>query len=151
MNPLQAYRESETAADNPVHLVVLLYDQLARDIQRAIEAVEKRDIASRSRELDHALLVLGQLQGTINLETGGDVARTLDHFYEVVRKNLLLAAVQDSSDLLQRQRQHILAVREAWWQVERQQSAGLASPGAHADRPDPTSTEGSQEPSEWKA
>lgn len=151
MNPLQAYRESETAAENPVHLVVLLYDQLARDIQRAIDAVTKRDIPARARELDHALLVIGQLQGTINLDSGGEVARTLGHFYEVVRTNLLLAATQESSDLLQKQRQQILAVHEAWLQVERQQGPPPASSRAYASAADSSNVGNTQEQSEWKA
>ena len=151
MNPLQAYRESEAAAENPVHLVVLLYEQLARDIQRAIDAVAKHDIPARVRELDHALLVVGQLQGTINPDRGGEVAVTLDHFYEIVRSNLLLAATQESSDLLQKQRQQILAVHEAWLQVERQLSPPPAGARADVSAAGSANIEEFQEQSEWKA
>lgn len=120
MDPLQAYRESEVAGDNPVHLVVLLYDQLLRDIRRALEALRRNDVVARCSELDHALVVLSQLQHTLNLENGGEVAETLDRFYNLVRSNLLLASTQQSPDLLEAQHRQILAVREAWIQVERQ-------------------------------
>ncbi|HUM07097.1 MAG TPA: flagellar export chaperone FliS [Terriglobales bacterium] len=151
MDAIRAYRESELVADNPVHLVVLLYDQLLRDLQRAIDAVAKGDITARIRELDHALLVIGQLQGTINLAGGGEVARTLDSFYSVVRHNLLLAASGASLDLLEKQRQQILAVREAWLEVECQQTGAqprAASPSTDTQKPEDTISRGT---TEWKA
>jgi len=150
MDAIQAYRESEIAADNPVRLVILLYDQLLRDLQRALDAIATRDVQRRSRELDHALVVVGQLQGTINLENGGEVARTLDHFYDIVRGNLLFAASKGSAEILEDQRKQILAVREVWLEVERQQVPSPAPNGpTHAGpRVDQHDSEGN---SEWKA
>ena len=58
-------------------MVVLLYDQLIKDLRRA--AAKMNDIEARTRELDHALKVLGQLQGTLDL-TQGEVASNLDRF-----------------------------------------------------------------------
>lgn len=126
MDAIQAYRESEVAGDNPVHLVVLLYGQLLRDIRRALDALSRNDIPARCQELDHALMVLSQLQHTLNLENGGEVAETLDNFYNLVRRNLVLAGTHQSPDLLESQHRQILAVREAWIQVERQQTPAPA-------------------------
>ncbi len=146
MNAFQAYREAEVASDNPVHLVVLLYDQLLRDLQLALDAIAQNDIPRRAHELDHALLVVGQLQGTINLSGGGEVAQTLDHFYNVVRGNLLFAAAKGSAEVLEQQRKQILAVREAWLEVERQQVPPPAPPSAPTEQ-----QQNSQENAEWKA
>jgi flagellar protein FliS len=150
MDAIQAYRESEITGDNPVHLVVLLYDQLLRDLYRALDAFANQDIPRRCQELDHALVVLAQLQGTLNLESGGEVAQNLDHFYHLVRDNLLRAGLDGSVELLEKQWRQILAVREAWLEVERQQTAPAAKIG-------PSPADGQQEnpdqqgSSEWKA
>lgn len=133
MDAIKAYRESEVAGDNPVHLVVLLYDQLLRDIRRALDAMRRNDVPARCQELDHALVVLSQLQHTLNLDSGGEVAETLDNFYSLVRGNLLLAGTQQSSDLLEAQYRQILAVRDAWIQVERQQTPATAVASNHSD------------------
>jgi flagellar protein FliS len=146
MDAIQAYREAEVGTDNPVRLVVLLYDQLLRDLQRALDAIAQNDIPRRTRELDHAFLVVGQLQGTINLSGGGEVAQTLDHFYSVVRGNLLFAVSTGSAEVLEQQRKQILAVREAWLEVERQQLPPSATPPAPAEP-----HQNSQENPEWKA
>jgi flagellar protein FliS len=150
MDAIQAYHQAEVTGDNPVHLVVLLYDQLLRDLRRALDAFAKQDIPRRCHELDHALVVLGQLQGTLNPESGGEVASNLDRFYNLVRNNLLRAGLEGSADLLEKQWRQILAVREAWLEVERQQTAPAPKSGpALADgQQDNRSPQGS---SEWKA
>ena len=150
MDAIQAYRESELAGDNPVRLVVLLYDQMLRDLHRALDAFEKQDVPRRCDELDHALIVLAQLQGTLDLESGGEVAENLDHFYNLVRHNLLQASLEGSPELLRKQWQQILAVREAWLKVEQLQTPqgpNDAKPPAegHEDGDSP------QVSSQWKA
>ncbi len=149
MDAIQAYRESEITGDNPVHLVVLLYDQLLRDLRRALDAFAKQDIPRRCDELDHALVVLAQLQGTLNLDGGGEVAANLDHFYNLVRDNLARAALEGSAELLEKQWQQIRAVREAWLEVERRQTPPAPKNGIpHAETQQSPSQQGS---SEWKA
>lgn len=145
MDAIQAYRESELAGDNPVRLVILLYDQLLRDLHRALDAFEKQDVPRRCEELDHALEVLAQLQGTLNLESGGEVAANLDNFYHLVRDTLLRASLEGSPELLKEQWRQILAVREAWLEVERQQAPPAEKSGPPPDR---GSTQGSLQ---WKA
>ncbi|MFY9561108.1 MAG: flagellar export chaperone FliS [Terriglobales bacterium] len=150
MDAIQAYRESEITGDSPVRLVVLLYDQLLRDLRRARDAFEKQDTARRCQELDHALVVLAQLQGTLNLESGGEVAENLDRFYHLVRDNLVRASLEGSLELLETQWRQILAVREAWLEVENQQNP-------QAEKKGPPGTEGqagnggTPGNSEWKA
>ena len=150
MDAIRAYRQSEVSADNPVHLVVLLYDQLLRDLRGALDAFQKQDIPRRCQELDHALLVLGQLQGTLNLEGGGEPAQNLDRFYNLVRGNLLWASIEKSPELLEKQWQNILRVREAWLEVERQSAA----PALSHDAPHAQGSQGDdsqQGNTEWKA
>ena len=152
MDALQAYREAGITGDDPVNLIVLLHDQLLRDLHRALDAVEKQDIPRRANEVDHALLVIGQLQGTLNLESGGEVARNLETFYNLLRDNLLRAVLEGSPALLEKQSQHILGLREAWLEVRRQQlpepeSAPQSTAPPVADDPDNGQSRGSA----WKA
>ncbi len=154
MDAIQAYRESAITDDNPVHLIVLLHDQLLRDLRRALDAFEKQDIPRRADELDHALLVLGQLQGTLNLESGGEVARDLDRFYNLMRDNLLRSVLEGSGELLERQSQHIFGLREAWLEVGRQQPLPASKGGPHRGAPPADGDRDNGQPpgsSAWKA
>ncbi|HZQ23156.1 MAG TPA: flagellar export chaperone FliS [Terriglobales bacterium] len=135
MDPSSAYREASAQSGNPVHLVVLAYEQLVRDLRRALTAWQDHDIEKRTHEIDHALVVLAQLQGTLDMELGGEVARNLERFYNGLRASLLQAQIDGATDILQKQIANILSLREAWLEVERATSpAGphtpIASPAA---------------------
>jgi len=126
------YREAAVQGASPVQLVICLYEQAMEDIRRAILAMERREIEERTRLVNHALKVLGQLQGTLNMQQGGAVAANLQRFYNGVRTCLIEAHHQQSSPMLQRQLAQLATVHEAWLEVERASSASIP---VHEARP----------------
>lgn len=127
MDARSSYRESSVRGASPVRLVIVLYEQAIEDLRRAVIALEKGAIEVRTREINHALLVIAQLQGSLNMERGGEVARNLARFYGLVRAGLTEAQLKQSSILLQQQISQLAEVHEAWLEVERA-TAKLDSP-----------------------
>jgi flagellar biosynthetic protein FliS len=91
---------------------------LVGDLRRAAFALRKNDIETRCRELNHATLVLGQLNEWVDLENGGESARTLNRFYAYLRAMMMEAAVTQSATLLETQIDMILHVRSAWQKLD---------------------------------
>jgi flagellar protein FliS len=119
MNPGLCYREAAVAGANPVRLVILLYEQAMSDLRYAMAAQAKGDIEGRTREINHAIEVIGHLQATLDREQGGNVAVILGRFYDQVRCGLIEAQCKQSVTLLEQQIAHLLQVHEAWCAVER--------------------------------
>ena len=119
MDARTSYRESSVRGASPVRLVISLYEQAIDDLRRAVISLEKGDIENRTREINHALLVIAQLQGSLDMERGGDVAKNLARFYNLVRSGLTEAQFKQSSTLLQQQISQLVEVHEAWIEVER--------------------------------
>ena len=119
MNPQLSYREAAVRGASPVRLVVLLYEQVIEDVQRALAAFKRGDIEGRTREINHAILVIGHLQASLNKDVGGQVAANLEHFYRQMREGLVEAQCQQSAALLEQQISHLMLVHEAWCAVER--------------------------------
>jgi len=124
MNAGQAYRIQSAQNVSPVRLVVMLYEQLVSDLQAALSAHERGDIAARASEVDHALLVVGQLQGTLNMEQGGEVARHLDKFYDLLRFSLLASDFASIPAVLRKQIANLLHLRDGWIQVDSAEYSG---------------------------
>ena len=72
-----AYVKAAVENASSAGLVVILYDQLIKDLQGAIVAMQKNNVEERAAELKHGFLVLEQLEGSLNMENGGDAARHL--------------------------------------------------------------------------
>ncbi|HUI83930.1 MAG TPA: flagellar export chaperone FliS [Candidatus Binatia bacterium] len=113
------YRDSTARGAPPLELVILLYDAAIGDMQRALAAMQKSDIESRSAEIGHALMVLQQLQGTLDFEHGGNAAMQFERFYNLVRAKLLEAQMRGSPELMRQQIRYLSEVRDCWLQAKR--------------------------------
>lgn len=123
----KAYREAAVRSANEVQLVIMMYDMLGQDLRRAIEAIHSNDVEARSAEIKHALAVLEQLQGTLNMEAGGQAAQNLDRLYSMARAKLLEAQIKVSEGLLSAQMQTFADLREAWRTAEEERRKSTAS------------------------
>lgn len=126
----KSYREAAVRGASRVGLVVLLYEQMIEDLRRAVKALEQNQIELRTRHINHAILVIGHLQSTLDFERGGSVARKLDRFYYALRGKLVQAQVSASRQLLQLQINELLSLRDAWIEVDRVETAPEAATAA---------------------
>jgi len=110
-----------------VELVIRLYEQTIEDLRQVAIAIEQNDIERRSNRIKHAILVIGHMQSSLDLEKGGKVSENLNRFYNTLRMNLLAIQFRPSKPLLNQQITDLLAVRAAWVEVERQQRAADAT------------------------
>ena len=128
-NPRLAYREADVRSANSVELVIMLYDMLIEDIRGAIDALRENNVEKRGEELKHGMLVLQQLQGSLDLEQGGEAAVGLERFYTIVRGKLMEAHLKSSLELMGEQIRLLLEVRDTW------REAAWQSPAQREDRP----------------
>jgi flagellar secretion chaperone FliS len=119
MDARSSYRETAVRGARPLQLVILLYEQGIEDLRRAIVALEKNDVEGRTREINHAILVIGHLQASLDRDLGGPVAANLERFYDQVRAGLVEAQFRQSAAALEQQIAHLMQVHEAWCEVER--------------------------------
>ena len=144
-----AYRQADAAGSNAVRLVVMLYEQMIQDLSKAAEAVEQNDVELRTKYINHAILVIGYLQSPLDFANGGKVAKDLDNFYNVLRKNLVQAQFFPSKPVIAQLITDVLALREAWIHVEQAEKSfvpparSVTNAGTQASapaNPDPEST-----------
>ena len=142
------YQDSAIRGATPIELVVALYDSAIEDMRRALSAMKSTQIEVRGKEISHALMILQQLQGTLDFENGGNAARQFEQFYNLVRAKLLEAQLRGSPDLMQQQIRYMSEVRDCWSEARRL----LESRPASANPPATISAEHEMErTSRWKA
>jgi len=144
-----SYRRAAVQEASPEGLMVILYDMLVEDLQRAVAAVQHSAIADRSRQLKHALLVLQLLEGSLDMQQGGAAARSLSAFYTYLRRAILDAQFGSNEEILSRLIDLILDVREAWRTADATSANG--SGPYPAVRPIRDLDGVSAEPSRWSA
>jgi flagellar protein FliS len=118
------YRTAAVLSATPVQLVCMLYDTLVRDLGRALVAIVSKDVETRASEVKHALLVLDQLEASLDFVHGGDSATHLSRFYAVATARIMEGHAKVDPALFQEQIRLFLEVRSAWEQVDPARAAG---------------------------
>ena len=116
--PAQAYRQLSVQAASPLGLIVMLYDGAITALLRAIDAIEAHDIERKCHHLNRALAITIQLEGTLNFEQGGEIARNLQGFYAYSRAKILQANAANSVESLRPLIEYYTALRDAWKEGE---------------------------------
>lgn len=153
-NPLEAkltYRENAVRGATPIELVVILFDAAIDDIQRARTAIKNNQIEERTSAIRHAMLILQQLQGTLDFAKGGQVARQFEQFYNLIRAKLLEAQLRNSADQMQQQIRFMSEIRDCWVQVGKQFHSAPESERTAGTIARPRFTEETGSTSEWSA
>ena len=68
--------------------------------------------------MNHAALVLAQLESWLDLKNGGESADSLSRFYSYLRSKMMEAGVAKSARLLDAPIEMILHVRSSWQQLD---------------------------------
>lgn len=115
--PASAYQQSSARGASPVGLIVLVYDTILRDFHRGLSAFESGQIEVRVFELNHALTVVGYLQSILDSDRGGEAAKQLHDFYNILRPLILDVNASPSVAGFQTLINLITSVRQAWDQA----------------------------------
>jgi flagellar protein FliS len=129
---LATYRQTEVQSRTPLELVTMLYDGALRFLAIARDAIERRDIPARRDALNRTLAIVSELQSTLNMELGGDIAVELDRLYEYSNLRLLDAAIKNDVAPIDEVRRIFEVLRDGWATAARQTvvGAGVAAGAA---------------------
>lgn len=128
----QAYIQTHVNSRSPLELVVMLYEGLIRFTGDARSAIERRDLVAKRAAMSRALAVLAELQSTLNMSEGGDVAQSLDGLYTYMNGRLLDGSMKNDVAPLDETLKLASTLREAWAEIA---ARGVAEPVASQARP----------------
>jgi flagellar secretion chaperone FliS len=108
------YLQTQVQSRTPLELVVMLYDGAIRFTTEARAAIVARDVARRGNAVSRAMAILSELQSTLDMEQGGEIAVNLDKLYTFVRDRLVDASIKQDSRPLDEALKVLTTLREGW-------------------------------------
>jgi len=116
------YMGDTVATASPQQLLVMLYDRLAVDLERAETALGEGDRVAASQQLTHAQDILFELQSSLRVDLW-DGGPRLAALYSWLITELVQANVKGDRNRVAACRQIVEPLRDAW----RQAAASLAA------------------------
>jgi flagellar protein FliS len=99
-NALRAYRNHSVTTQTPGQIVVLLYEGAIRFLKQALEALDKKDHVEKGRWISRALDILSELNMSLDLEKGGEIAQNLRKLYLFMHSHLLKANYRKDREMI---------------------------------------------------
>jgi flagellar protein FliS len=111
---LTTYRQTQVQSRTPLELVVMLYDGALKFLHQTREAIERGDISARRDASSRAITIISELQSTLNMEQGGEIAQRLDELYGYVNGRILQAAAENAVGPIDDATRVLATLRESW-------------------------------------
>jgi flagellar protein FliS len=124
----RTYRTNAVLTASPGQLVLMLYDGALKAMALAREAFNTPDDFKRFETINTQLLkaqaILSELQNGLNLEAGGEFARTMHRLYDYHNRRLLEANMRKQVEPVIEVERLVRELRDAWAQMLTQQDSG---------------------------
>lgn len=127
MRQFDAYRKSTVDTSDNVRLVSLLFDGAVNFLKVARGKMEQRDIAGKGIYLGKVTAIVGELNSSLNMEQGGEIARNLRRLYDFVLDRLLKANLKNDLVALNEAERVLEMLRSGWKEMEMKQAAAQVS------------------------
>ncbi|MDR0642892.1 MAG: flagellar export chaperone FliS [Treponema sp.] len=124
-NQVSAYRETRVKTASQGQLVIMLYDEAVKQLDRSLEllglnSTGKKD-PGRIEKINKAILkaqeIFTELMASLDFERGGEIAKNLFSLYSWFNQELLAANVKQDQRQITVVRNMVYELRGAWAQV----------------------------------
>ena len=109
-----AYRTNAIETASPEQLTLMCYDGALRFMRRAATALDKGDLADASYATGRAQAIVNELNITLDMEAGGDIASNLRSIYLFVNRHLSEAIASKDGSKIRESMGLIGDLRGAW-------------------------------------
>jgi flagellar protein FliS len=121
----RTYRANAILTASPGQLVLMLYDGALKALNQARDAFQNeespRRIEAINTHLQKAQAILAELQGGLNMEAGGEFARTMHRLYDYHNRRLFEANLKKKVEPVIEVERLVRELRDAWAQMLSQQ------------------------------
>ncbi len=119
MNP---YLKMQVETSTPVERVVLLYDKLLILLKEAFSAIEEGSVERKVNSLSKAERIITMLNSSLDMEKGGEVAKTLRDFYETILWGIFVVNRDNDLKALENLIYMVNEVKGAWEEIALKES-----------------------------
>lgn len=111
---LRTYRAASIGTASPGELVLMLFSQALKDMKEASSAIDSKDFATCHARLTRAQDIINELKGSLNMESGGEVARQLEVLYDFLYYTLVTANLKKDKSLIERAIKVTAVLKDGW-------------------------------------
>ncbi len=118
----QAYFQTQVSTTSQGELLLMLYDGAVKFLRQAQEKINEKDYAQKGILISKALDVIAELDGSLNVQKGGEIAQNLHNLYFYCNTRLLLANMNMDNALIDEVIKILSGLRSAYGEIIEKQT-----------------------------
>jgi flagellar secretion chaperone FliS len=117
MNGYAKYKKTSVESASKEKLLLMLYEACIKNMKKAIQAAESKDIKARGENIGKSYDIVMELMNTLNKEVGGDLAVDLERLYLYVNEQLTRANITGDKQHIINAQKVMETLYEGWVQA----------------------------------
>lgn len=114
---LGAYKKTSVKTASKEQILLMLYQAAIKNNKKAIEAIEKNDLASKGEHIGKLQDIVIELSNSLDFEVGGDVARELASLYDYILYSSTQANIKKDTEPLEGTLKVLITLYDGWAQA----------------------------------
>lgn len=112
-----AYLQTQVTTTSPGDILILLYDGAVKFLNRAKEGLAANDMAAKGIAISKALDIINELDSTLNLDKGGELAANLHNLYFFCNSRLVMANLKKDPKMIDEVIKILAGLRSAYAEI----------------------------------
>lgn len=110
--------ETGVVSASPHKLIVMLFDGALAALAKAVHDMKAGNIPAKGKSISRAISIIDNgLRASLDKKGGGEIADSLESLYLYMSERLLLANLQNSTDIVEEVSALLKDLRGAWVQI----------------------------------
>ncbi|MCX7635069.1 MAG: flagellar export chaperone FliS [Syntrophales bacterium] len=120
---INSYRQTSYLTADPLKLVLLCYKGAIANLRAAKEAYLQKDYERKARALQKTIDIIHELNSSLDMEKGGNIARNLRGLYHFMTQTLIEADLKQDTAMFERIITLLQELESAWMAVAKAPTA----------------------------
>ncbi len=112
-----AYLQTQVTTTSPGDILILLYDGAIKFLNRAKEGLAANDMAAKGIAISKTLDIINELDSTLNLDKGGELAANLHNLYFFCNSRLVMANLKKDAKMIDEVIKILAGLRSAYAEI----------------------------------
>jgi flagellar protein FliS len=114
MKEILAYQENRVMTQTPGRVVVMLYEGAVKFLKQAIREMEAGKYIEKGKSISRAVDIIQELNFTLNMEAGGEIAKNLRQLYAFMLERLFQANIRKDAGMIRETIKVLEGLNESW-------------------------------------
>lgn len=131
MNPYAAYKKQSVTTMTPIEIVVKLYSETERQLNRAINFIEEKNFENANNALNKSVDLIAALRSVLDMKL--PIGQNLDSIYGYLERQIITANMKKDVEIIKPLLPMVAELKDAFSQVSAMSKDEIAAQSAHAN------------------